>query len=194
MNFHEKKGGMGNPCRFSPLTAFMLNNRFRRFLQNPEKILAGYIREGVTVMDIGCGPGMVPIPLAKMVGSSGKVIAVDIQPEMLDIVRKKSENLDLASRITFYRNFPDSLGLTEQADFILSFWMVHEEPDQVRFFKEVRGLLKPGGKYLMVEPVIEVREPAFRESVERARRSGIALMGSPKVSLSRSALFSVSNG
>ncbi|WML66887.1 MAG: hypothetical protein METHP_00353 [Methanoregula sp. SKADARSKE-2] len=76
-------------------------------------------------MDSDALPGMFSIPLARMIGPSGKVIAVDVQQKMLVLVRKKSENRGLTSRITFYRNFPDSL-LTEQADLILSFWMVYE--------------------------------------------------------------------
>ena len=53
-----------------------LNSRFRRWLQNPKKILGKYIEESMTVLDFGCGPGFFSIELAKMVGSSGRIIFI----------------------------------------------------------------------------------------------------------------------
>lgn len=48
-----------------------LDNRIRRWLQNPQKILRPYIEEGMTVIDVGCGPGFFSIEMAQMVGKSG---------------------------------------------------------------------------------------------------------------------------
>jgi ubiquinone/menaquinone biosynthesis C-methylase UbiE len=59
--------------------AFALDNPIRRLIHNPQKILVGYIEPGQTVLDIECGPGTFSIAMAKMVGESGKVIAVDVQ-------------------------------------------------------------------------------------------------------------------
>ena len=61
--------------------AFALDNPIRRLIHDPKKILGGYIEPGQTVLDIGCGPGTFSIAMAKMVGESGKVIAVDVQEE-----------------------------------------------------------------------------------------------------------------
>ena len=55
-----------------------LDNTIRRWLQNPKKILGPYLDEGMTVVDIGCGPGFFSIDMAQMVGKSGRVIAVDL--------------------------------------------------------------------------------------------------------------------
>jgi ubiquinone/menaquinone biosynthesis C-methylase UbiE len=60
-----------------------LDNKIRRWLQNPRKILAPYIQEGMTVLDIGCGPGFFSIEMAQLVGKSGKVFAADLQEGML---------------------------------------------------------------------------------------------------------------
>jgi ubiquinone/menaquinone biosynthesis C-methylase UbiE len=60
-----------------------LDNRFRRWFQNPRKILGPYIKEGMTVLDLGCGPGFFSIDIAQMVGKSGRVIASDLQVGML---------------------------------------------------------------------------------------------------------------
>ena len=60
-----------------------LDNRFRRWLQDPRKILSPHIKEGMTVLDLGCGPGYFTIDIAQMVGKSGRVIAADLQEGML---------------------------------------------------------------------------------------------------------------
>ncbi len=56
-----------------------LDNRMRRLLQNPLKILRPYVQEGMTALDVGCGPGFFTLPMAQLVGSSGRVIAADLQ-------------------------------------------------------------------------------------------------------------------
>ena len=58
-------------------------------IHNSEKILGGHIESGQTVLDLGCGSGTFTIAMAKMVGELGKVIAVDVQDEMLQIVRRR---------------------------------------------------------------------------------------------------------
>ena len=68
--------------------------------------------------------------------------------------------------------------------------MVHEVPDQESFFKEIRSLLKPDGKFLMSEPKIHVNKAKFKATVEKAIRAGLMLKSHPDISLSRSALFS----
>ena len=60
-----------------------LDNRIRRWFQNPQKILSPYIKEGMTVLDIGCGPGFFSVEIAHLVGKTGRVIAADLQEGML---------------------------------------------------------------------------------------------------------------
>ncbi len=69
--------------------AVFLDNLIRKWLQNPRKILNEYIKEGMTVVDLGCGPGFFSLELARLVGDNGKVIAADLQQAMLDKVKKK---------------------------------------------------------------------------------------------------------
>ena len=61
----------------------------RRLLQNPRKILSPFIKEGMTVLDLGCGPGFFSLDMAHMVGSAGRAIAVDLQQGMLIKLREK---------------------------------------------------------------------------------------------------------
>lgn len=105
--------------------AFALDNPIRRLIQNPQKILGVYIEAGQNVLDVGCGPGTFSLAMAKMVGESGKVIAVDVQEEMLQIVREKAARQGLESRIVTHKSDPDRIGISEKIDFALAFYMVH---------------------------------------------------------------------
>ncbi len=178
-------------CRYSPLKGWLLNNRIRGLFQNPKDILGPCVKNGMTAIDIGCGPGMFTLAMASMVGEDGRVIAVDIQQEMLDLVRRKSDQQHLTPRIKFHKSEPARLNVTEKADFILSFYMVHEVPDQNAFLAEVHDLLEPAGTYLVVEPGWHVSEAAFDDTVQQALRAGFELTGHPHISLSRAALFTV---
>ncbi|MGD9581250.1 MAG: methyltransferase domain-containing protein, partial [Vampirovibrionia bacterium] len=59
--------------------AYFFDNALRRFLQKPHKLLKPYVKPGMSTMDVGCGMGMFVIEMAKLVGDSGKVYAVDLQ-------------------------------------------------------------------------------------------------------------------
>ena len=190
----KKKGndeGQGEVYHYSRTRGWMLDNWLRRLFQNPKKIVGPYVKPGMTAIDIGCGPGMFTLAMAGMVGDTGKVIAVDIQQEMLDVVKTKSMQQNLSARIRFHKSEPDSLGIAEKADFILSFYMVHEVPDRDAFLREVRGLLKPGGKYLVVEPANHVSEEAFGSTVAITQGIGFKPVSYPKIALSRAALFTL---
>jgi ubiquinone/menaquinone biosynthesis C-methylase UbiE len=171
--------------------AFALDNPIRRLIHNPQKILGGYIEPGQNVLDLGCGPGTFSIAMAKMVGESGKVIAVDVQEEMLQIVRKKAAQQGLESIIFTHKSDPDRIGLSEKVDFALAFYMVHEVPDAEAFLKEIASVLKPKGKLLIVEPKMHVSAAAFDKTIEVARQAGLSPISEPKIRFSRSKLLSL---
>ena len=125
-----------------------LDNSFRRWLQNPQKILKPYIKQGMSVLDLGCGPGVFTVEIAKLVGESGKVVAADLQDGMLKIVAGKITGTTLEKRVVLHKCQENSIGLDEKMDFILAFWMVHEVPDHDRLFEELKSILKPGGEAL----------------------------------------------
>ncbi|MHB8118108.1 MAG: class I SAM-dependent methyltransferase [Methanothrix sp.] len=171
--------------------AFVLDNPIRRLIHNPQKILGGYIEPGQTVLDIGCGPGIFSIAMAKMVGELGKVIAVDVQEEMLQILRKKAAQQGLESRIVTHKSDPDRIGISEKVDFALAFYMVHELPNAETFLKEIVSILKPKGKLLVVEPMFHVSATAFEKTIEVALQAGLSPISEPKISFSRSKLLSL---
>jgi ubiquinone/menaquinone biosynthesis C-methylase UbiE len=107
---------------------YFIDNPLRRLLHNPEKILGPYVKPGMTAMDIGCGMGFCSIAMARMVGNEGKVISVDLQQKMLDVLLKRARKAGVAERIETHRCEADSLGVDTAVDFVLAFMMVHEVP------------------------------------------------------------------
>jgi ubiquinone/menaquinone biosynthesis C-methylase UbiE len=168
---------------------FTFDNFLRKLFHNSEEILRSYIVEGNAVLDIGPGMGYFSIPIAKMVGEKGKLIAADIQPEMLEALRKRGKKAGVEKQIITHLCKADSLGLDMQFDFILAFWMVHEVPNQLAFFKEIKSILRHSGKFLLSEPVLHVNQAMYENTVKTAESAGLVLKEKPKISLSRSALF-----
>jgi ubiquinone/menaquinone biosynthesis C-methylase UbiE len=166
-----------------------LDSRIRKFLQNPRKILNPYIKNGMTVFDIGCGPGVFSIEMAKMVGVSGHVIAADLQEGMLRKLEEKIAGTTMEKIIELHKCESDKIGVLSKADLILAFYMIHEVPDKVNFFKEVKQLLKPDGKLLIVEPKMHVSKREFDEMLTSLIDMGFDVVERPKIFFSRSVLL-----
>ena len=168
-----------------------LDNIFRTLLQSPERILRGYINHGDTVLDIGCGPGFFTRAMARMVGENGRVIAVDLQEEMLEKLRARAGKEGLIRRIRTVKASGESLNLAgqEPAVFALAFYVVHEVPDKGRLFRELCNALVPGGRLLVVEPTTHVTPEEFQASLRLAETGGFRVFGEPKVLLSRAVLL-----
>jgi 2-polyprenyl-3-methyl-5-hydroxy-6-metoxy-1,4-benzoquinol methylase len=168
---------------------YSFDNPLRRLLQRPERILGGLVAPGDCCLDVGCGMGYFTIPIARMVGPSGRVTAVDLQRRMLEGAARRARKRGVDARITL--STPDQPGwrAPAQYDFVLAFWMVHEVPDQATFFGVLRSALKGGGRLLMVEPRVHVSARHFEESVERALAAGFLEAARPRVAISRSVVL-----
>ncbi len=168
---------------------FTFDNRLRRLVQNPDKMIRPFVNEGDTVLDCGPGIGYFTIPMARRVGDSGKVIAADIQESMLSGIEKRAIRAGVQNRIVFYLSRRDLIYSGEPVDFILAFWMAHEVPDVRRFFTQLADALQGGGRFLLAEPKIHVSKSHFESMVDTACRAGFSLLERPSVSLSHAALF-----
>lgn len=168
-----------------------LDNFLRRLAHKPEKILKPFIKEGMVVLDMGCGPGYFTKEMARLVGDGGKVIAADLQQGMLEKMIKNVRDCGFESRVESHLCQPKSTGITQKVDFILTFWMVHEVPDQTLFFNEMKSLLNPGGKILIAEPKIHVTKKAFSEMIKRIESAGFRVIDRPDITISRSLVISV---
>ena len=166
-----------------------LDNRLRRWFQNPHRILDPYVREGMTAVDFGCGPGFFTLELANLVGPSGRVIAVDLQAGMLEKVRAKIKGTSLETRIVLHQCKPNESGLSQSVDFVLAFYMLHELPNQAVFFTEVRQLLSAQGHLFIVEPPLHVSRAEFETTLRTARDAGFIVAAQPHVAFSKAALL-----
>ena len=166
-----------------------LDNSIRRWFQNPKKILKPYINKGMTVLDLGCGPGFFTVDIAEILSDSGKVIAADLQEGMLEKVALKIRGTGLEHRVEMLKCQINSIGVTEKVDFVLAFWMVHEVPDHDRLFEELNSILKPEAKIFIVEPMIHVTARSFEEMSARIEKSGFEIVDRPKLLFSRAIIL-----
>ena len=81
--------------------------------QNPHEILAPHVRKSWTVLEPGPGMGFFTLELARLVGPSGRVIAVDIQPKMLDRLRRRALKAGLLDRIDIRTASSESMGVAD---------------------------------------------------------------------------------
>jgi len=168
---------------------YFIDNRFRRLIHKPEQILTGHIQPGMTAMDFGCGMGFFAIPMARLVGSRGRVLAVDLQQKMLDVLRKRAAKAGVADRIDTRRCEAESVGVLQTMDFVLAFYSVHEVPNQQRLLSEIHGCLCSQGKLLVVEPIGHVTASAFQRTLSLAKEAGFELQDHPRIRLSHAALL-----
>ncbi len=167
-----------------------LDSKIRRWLQNPQKILFPYIEEGMTVLDIGCGPGFFSIELAKMVGRNGKVVSADLQDGMLQKLSTKIRGTELEERIKLVKCEKDKINVSDRIDFGLAFFMVHEIPNKEPFFKELRSILNEKGQILLVEPkLFHVSKKEFELTTTIAQTVGFIISRGPRLTLCWSAIL-----
>jgi ubiquinone/menaquinone biosynthesis C-methylase UbiE len=175
-----------------PFIGRLLLNPLRKLVESPKKIFAPFVKEGMTVLEPGCAMGFFTLPLARMVGSDGKVVAVDIQNEMLRGLERRARKKSLIDRIDIREADENGLGvadLAESVDFCTVFHVAHEVPDRARFFDEISRTLRPGARLLLIEPGWHVSEEDFGQSVSAAEAAGLRKVDSPNVRGNRKALF-----
>jgi len=171
---------------------YFLLSPLRKIFNNPKRILSPYIKPGMTVLDIGSAMGYFSLPLAKIVGESGKIICVDMQERMLSVLLKRAKKKGVKNTIEIHHCEQNSLNLEQyrqSIDFVLAFYVVHEVPDQMVFFKEIYQTLKPGGKILVAEPAGHVTKARFNETLLVAKTSQFAIEKYLSIYRSRSAVL-----
>ncbi|MBW2557923.1 MAG: class I SAM-dependent methyltransferase [Deltaproteobacteria bacterium] len=167
---------------------YLLASPVRKLFQNPDRILSPYVENGMTVLDIGCAMGFFSLPTAQMVGPNGKVICMDIQEKMIQSLRKRALKNGVSERIETRICTQNSLGLddmTEKIDFAFAIAVAHEIPDVSGFFSETYNTLKPGHKFLIIEPKGHISAEEFEKTVSIAREIRFTVIDKSKSRFSR---------
>jgi ubiquinone/menaquinone biosynthesis C-methylase UbiE len=171
---------------------YLLLSPVRKLITNPDRILEPYVRSGMTVLDAGTAMGFFSLPLARLVGESGRVVCVDLQERMIASLKKRAANAGLEGRMEFRVCEPESLTIDDLAgrvDFAVASAVVHEVPDQRRFLTEIFNALKKGGNLLFSEPAGHVSRDGFNGSLSLARAVGFEIRETRRIIRNHSALL-----
>ena len=171
---------------------YLLASPIRKLMQDPARFLQPYVRAGMTVLEPGPGMGFFTLELARLVGPEGRVVAVDVQPRMVEGLRRRAKRAGLLARIDARVAPGETMALTAlegAVDFVLAFAMVHETPSAATFFAEAAQAMKPGAKILLVEPAGHVNDRDFAEELRLAADVGLAVIDQPTVSRSHAAIL-----
>jgi ubiquinone/menaquinone biosynthesis C-methylase UbiE len=142
--------------------------------EEPDRMLAALeIRRGDVVADVGAGVGYHTWRLSEIVGPSGKVIAEDIQPGMIERLRQNVESRKLRN-VEIVQGTPTDPRLPANAvDLVLMVDVYHEFSEPAAMMRHIRNALKPGGRLVLVEfrkedPRVPI-QPLHKMSIEEAR-------------------------
>jgi len=165
-----------------PAPAFIgrfLDSNHRRRLQPPDKLIKrSGIRQGMVVMDLGCGSGAFTPFVARAVGEQGKVYAVDIQPAMLKQLERKLarpenqdiKNIELKKASAYELPFGDGA-----IDLVYMVTVLQEIPDRSRALREISRVLKPGGILAVTEFLPDPDYPWRSTVIKICQREGFIL-------------------
>jgi ubiquinone/menaquinone biosynthesis C-methylase UbiE len=171
-----------------------LDHFLRPLIHNAAALFGPYVRPGMTVLDVGCGGGFASLGLARLVGNGGRVIAADLQPEMLKMVEGRAKEAGLSGRIRTHVCGPDRIGVKGPVDLAVAFFMVHEVPDTAAFLAEISAVLRTGGHLFVAEPLFHTTKSYFLRLIAGAKAQGLVPVAYPRVFFGRAAVLEKRHG
>jgi ubiquinone/menaquinone biosynthesis C-methylase UbiE len=162
-----------------PAPAFIgsfLDSDYRRKMQPPDKLIkrSGF-KEGMKVLELGCGSGAFTTFVARAVGDDGNVFALDIQPEMLEQLQnklKRTENRDIKNIVPVEGNAHDLLFEDNYFDLVYTIAVLQEIPDKTKALNEIKRVLKPDGILAVTEFLPDPDYPLKSTTVKDGENAG----------------------
>ncbi len=152
-----------------------LDRSDRETTEQPEHVLDVLgVKDGMTVADVGAGSGYFTVRIAKRVGARGKVLATDLQPEMLDLLRTKVAKASLTNVVPILSTESDAKLPKKELDLVLMVDVYHELPKPAATLAQVRVALRPEGRIALVEyrgedPEVPIK-PEHKTTLAQVRR------------------------
>ncbi|TMB07435.1 MAG: methyltransferase domain-containing protein [Deltaproteobacteria bacterium] len=141
----------GNPEDLDSYVAKM-EDPSRAEWQKPDEVLRVLApRRGQVVCDIGAGPGYFTFPVARAVGEAGHVYAVDVEPRILEALRKRLRKSRLRNVTPVLALEDDPLVPTASCDLILVVDTYHHFPDGPAYLRRLARSLRPGGRLVNID-------------------------------------------
>ncbi|MDY6831149.1 MAG: class I SAM-dependent methyltransferase, partial [Thermodesulfobacteriota bacterium] len=170
---------------------YFFDNPLRRLFHNPARLFSPYLKTGMTAVDVGCGMGYFSIGMARLVGPTGRVWAVDVQEKILRVAARRFKRAGVDGIVTPHQCRPDALNVPGSADFVLNFWSLHEMPDAKVAARQIANLLLPGGIYFLAEPPGHVSPARFERLSGLVESAGLVRVrvAEPVVALSTAAVY-----
>ena len=129
----------------------------------PELLKAMNIKPGAKVADVGAHKGYMAMHLAKAVGASGKVYAVDLDAYKLGILKDNAKERGFENIETIKGKYDDPLLPTGQLDAIILMDTYHEIGKPIKFLKKLKKALKPGGRIVIADEIRTYRKKLSRK-------------------------------
>jgi ubiquinone/menaquinone biosynthesis C-methylase UbiE len=167
--------GRGEPCPSS--WSWIVDNPLRRWDVRHALTRAG-LRPGETVLELGPGPGAFTVDAAQRVGTTGRLIAVDIQPEMIAQVESRVRKAGLTNVETHVASAYELPVDNGAVDRIYLITVLPEIPDPVRALREMHRVLKLGGIVSTTEEFLDPDYPRRATTITWAEAAGFELVES----------------
>lgn len=124
------------------------------------------IKEGSTVLDIGCGSGIDLVVASQLVGESGKVTGVDITPAMVEKTQKLLNALTLQNCQVELIDSEKLPFADNSFDTVISNGVINLSPDKATLFDEIFRILKPNGQLQFADIIVEKKLPDRVQNVQ----------------------------